>query len=354
MACTSQRRTEDRTNTARTDHADAQAWWGTGQHVESVEVGSVPVVPSPVLPDLPTDLPTWEQAWQESAFGPNGFYTLQAPEGHFRTAVTAGRAIADLVTDYIGEFLEHHQHACIDDLGAASGQLLQDIATWSDDQRLSQRICLRGFDLRPRPEGLDSRINWVCGDLHRTLAGQPAITGIAIAHELLDDLPCPIIEADSDGRARVILAQDHQAYLGPPVDSPGHEEFRHWESWAAQWWPIERSFMRCEIGLPREHLWQLIVDHVASGWALAIDYGHVKPERVAGTWDAGTCIGYRDGRAVAPRTDGHANLTAHVAMDALQASTPSGGTLRRLPMSSSMPPGMYLLATRRGSPVSPS
>ena len=291
--------------------------------------------------------PTWEQAWQVSAFGPNGFYTREAPEAHFRTAVTTGTEVLGIVTDYLTEFLQQHPFAHIDDLGAGSGQLLQDLSTWAVEQHLSDRITLRGFDLRARPAHLDPQIEWVNGDLRDVLPTMPTITGLAIAHELLDDVPCPILEADDDGRARVVLAQDHEAHLGPLLaDQPG-QEFRHWELWAATWWPIDRPHMRCEIGRPREQLWQSIVTHVDIGWALAIDYGHLKVERQAGTWDAGTCIGYRAGLAVAPRTDGQRNLTAHVAMDALQACYPKTSSLQRLSLSGTMPPGMYLLATRR-------
>lgn len=306
-------------------------------------MGSVPVVPSPNR----TDLPTWEQAWEGSAFGPGGFYRRELPESHFRTAVTSGRAIARIVIEYLRQYLQHHPHATVEDLGAGSGQLLQDLAIWSQTQGLSHRIALRGFDLRERPADLDPQIDWVRGDLREILPTRPTMTGIAIAHELLDDLPCPLLEADADGRPHVVLSQHHEPYLGPELATHRADTCSDWARWAAQWWPIDRPFMRCEIGLPRERLWQSIVRHVDHGWALAIDYGHVKEERIAGTWDAGTCIGYRQGRAMAPRTDGIRNLTAHVAMDALQASTQSASTLQRLPLTFSMPPGMYLLAAQR-------
>lgn len=283
-------------------------------------------------------------------FGADGFYRTNRPEDHFRTAVTSGTQILDLVTDYVTDVLGHHDHVWVHDFGAGSGQLLHDLHLRARDRGFANRISLRGFDLRTRPSELDPSIAWTRVDLRRALCDLPRITGVAIAHELLDDVPCPILEVGADGQPQVIMAVDDEPVASQAPTGIEATTWADWRTWAAAWWPMDRPLMRCEVGLPREHLWRAIVDHVTVGWALAVDYGHTKEERVVGTWDAGTCIGYRNGRAVAPRTDRRRNLTAHVAMDALAASTSDAGTLYPLVPSASMPPGMYLLAVPRSLP----
>lgn len=350
MSSTGEGSAEDSTHSTSTDDADPKTRRRTSRHVESVEVGSVPVVRSP-------SLPRWDQAWELSAFGPSGFYRREQPQEHFRTAVTSGRVVAQLVSNYLDALLQQYDVVQVDDLGAGSGQLLEDLLAWATARDMASRVSLRGFDLRPRPAHLDQRINWITGDLRTTLPHLAPITGVALAHELLDDLPCPILELDGDGRPHLLLAEEGEPVLGAVLDTrQDHESRQHmtaeidpellysWYRWAATWWPLERPWMRCEVGLSRDLLWTTIVEHVQSGWALAIDYGHLRSERSAGTWDGGSCIGYRRGRAVAPRADGLRNLTAHVAMDSLAAATPQGGRLQQLPVSTSVPPGMYLLA----------
>ena len=80
--------------------------------------------------------------------------------------------------------------------------------------------------------------------------------------------------------------------------------------------------MQAEIGSSRDDAWAAITGMLDAGAAVAIDYGHTRAERVAGTWDGGTLVGYRDGRVVTPVADGSCNLTAHVAIDSVAAAVP--------------------------------
>jgi SAM-dependent MidA family methyltransferase len=68
-----------------------------------------------------------------------------------------------------------------------------------------------------------------------------------------------------------------------------------------------------EIGWPRDVAWADAVSRVRRGYALAVDYGHLR----AGRPGLGTLTGFRDGRQVAPVPDGSCDVTAHVAMDAV-------------------------------------
>jgi SAM-dependent MidA family methyltransferase len=68
-----------------------------------------------------------------------------------------------------------------------------------------------------------------------------------------------------------------------------------------------------EVGRVRDLAWAALVARLASGTAVAVDYGHRRGGRPA----HGTLTAYREGAVVAPVPDGTRDLTAHVAMDSL-------------------------------------
>ena len=70
---------------------------------------------------------------------------------------------------------------------------------------------------------------------------------------------------------------------------------------------------RVEVGSARDLAWADLVARVRRGTLLAVDYGHTRGDRPA----HGTLTAYRDGALVAPVPDGSCDLTAHVAVDAL-------------------------------------
>ncbi|NUS64884.1 MAG: hypothetical protein HOQ46_14715, partial [Saccharothrix sp.] len=118
-----------------------------------------------------------------------------------------------------------------------------------------------------------------------TSALPSSVCGLLVGHEWLDAVPCPVV-------------------TGP---SP--------HPWLDRWWPVGEG-ERAEIGEPRDAAWADAVSRVARGAALAVDYGHVRADRVAGRYATGTFAAYRGGRRVEPVFDGTCDLTAHVALDA--------------------------------------
>ena len=254
-------------------------------------------------------------AWEDTLTGDRSFY--RGPEGdpyrHFATDIAGSEVIVPLVQellatagDYAGGPL------AVIDVGSGAGGLLKRLALEGTDARLI------GIDLRLRPPGLDPGIEWITGDARQVASDLRGIRGVVVAHEFLDDIPCEAVEADEDGRPRRILVDpiSRQLLLGELLDDPADL------AWLKEWWPVTRPFMRAEIGSSRDDAWATITGMLDAGAAVAIDYGHTRAERVAGTWDGGTLVGYRDGRVVTPVADGSCNLTAHVAIDSVAAAVP--------------------------------
>ena len=263
---------------------------------------------------VPDEL-TLADAWEDTLTGDRSFY--RGPEGdpyrHFATDIAGSEVIVPLVQellatagDYAGGPL------AVIDVGSGAGGLLKRLALEGTDARLI------GIDLRVRPPGLDPGIEWITGDARQVTSDLRGIRGVVVAHEFLDDIPCEAVEADEDGRPRRILVDpiSRQLLLGELLDDPADL------AWLKEWWPVTRPFMQAEIGSSRDDAWAAITGMLDAGAAVAIDYGHTRAERVAGTWDGGTLVGYRDGRVVTPVADGSCNLTAHVAIDSVAAAVP--------------------------------
>jgi SAM-dependent MidA family methyltransferase len=256
----------------------------------------------------------WERAWDSALYGAEGFFTAGAgPAAHFRTAVHAAGA---LLADALLRLAVEHGCDAVVDLGAGRGELLTAIAARPDAAGLR----VHGVDVVPRPSGLPSAIGWSAG-----LDALPdyALDGaLVVAWELLDDVPCPVLEVDDDGTARVVLVDPVNGLerLGPSAEDRDL-------AWCARWWPLDGapSGARAEIGLPRDELWAGLVGRTATGpnggVLLAVDYAHGRRGRPT----QGSLSAFRGGRAVPPVPDGSCDLTAHVALDAVAAAGERAG-----------------------------
>ena len=69
------------------------------------------------------------------------------------------------------------------------------------------------------------------------------------------------------------------------------------------------------MGRARDEAWADLVSRVDSGTLVAVDYGHTGTARPAG----GTLTAYASGQLTTPVPDGSCDLTAHVAVDTLDA-----------------------------------
>lgn len=254
-------------------------------------------------------------AWEDTLTGDRSFY--RSPYGdpyrHFATDIATSEEIVPRVQELLAIAADcPGGPLTVIDFGSGAGALLTRLANAGTDARLI------GIDLRARPPGLDPGIEWITGDARQVAGDLRGIRGVVVAHEFLDDIPCEAVEADEDGRPRRILVDpiSRELILGELLDDPADL------AWLKEWWPVTRPLVRAEIGRSRDLAWAAITGMLDAGAAVAIDYGHTRAERVAGTWDGGTLVGYRDGRVVTPVADGSCNLTAHVAIDSVAAAVP--------------------------------
>jgi SAM-dependent MidA family methyltransferase len=273
---------------------------------------------------MPDDLLPWSVAWTRASTGPGGFYRSATgrAEDHFATNVSDGPATAQRIVDIAGERLERlvtsGAAVTVTDVGSGSGRLLAQLMSVLG-RDLVTRIHWRAVDVRPRPTTIDPAVEWIVGDALGVAQSIEATAGLVIAHELLDDLPCDVLEVDDEGCLRAVLVDRRtgREELGPFV---AHDQ------WSEEWWSRREPAARIEVGRSRDEAWQAISGMVSDGLAMAIDYGHTADQRDSGEWDAGTLTAYRGGRLVPVIPDGSANITAHVAMDSCAAAVAAATT----------------------------
>lgn len=288
----------------------------------------------------------WLDEWWSAMLGPEGFWHREDPSEHFHTAVgdsadphlaaqfartlmwvarKAGPPIHRNRGPLVGAADRPAPLVGMVDLGAADGALLRAVAAEQPDWSLL------GVDVRPAPE-LPAAATWaqalwdVRASCWTTAAGRPAPAApwaeharsgplLVVAHEWLDELPCRVARRHGHDDWE-LLGPD-----GPTGATPDAEESAWLHTWAGDAEIVE-------IGLTRDRAWAAIARDLPAGSLLmAVDYGHVRETRPS----QGSLVGYRHGRLVPPVPDGHTNITAPVAIDALAAAVEHvPGTVVRL------------------------
>lgn len=281
----------------------------------------------------------WAHAWDRALYGPAGFYVSgpgarQGPAAHFRTSVHVGasfhQALADVLLG-VDAALGHPRQLDLVDVGAGRGELTVGVlhALPPDVRCRVRALCL---DVRSRPSSLADDIAWQEGVAPQSLwsARPGGVTGLILAHEWLDDVPCDVVQVDRRSRPRLVLVDDDgREHLGPAVaDREGCAAYGVDGTvalrWLHRWWPVTLPGSRAEVGVSRDRAWAGLTAHLRAGTAVAIDYGHLRAERLAGRYDTGTLSAYAGHRHVTPVPDGRCDLTAHVAVDSC-ADVSNGG-----------------------------
>jgi SAM-dependent MidA family methyltransferase len=252
----------------------------------------------------------WQAAWAEALYGDGGFYRRpEGPAGHFRTAA---HAAPGQLAAAVARLAAEAGCGTVVDVGAGRGELLRALHDGGHPP------ALHGVEVADRPPDLPGPIAW-------SHAAPRVPDALVVAWELLDVVPCPVLEVDDDGVARVVLVDPSgRERLGPPADAADL-------AWCTAWWPLEgrEPGDRVEVGRPRETTWASLVAGVAiagGGVLLAVDYGHDR----GGRPPQGSLAGFRAGRAVPPRPDGANDVTAHVALDAVAAAGEAAGATATL------------------------
>ncbi|MEU4740317.1 SAM-dependent methyltransferase [Actinosynnema sp. NPDC023658] len=219
-----------------------------------------------------------EALWREALYGPSGFFTRgEVPADHFRTAALVGPELAEallVLLERVDFALGRPARLDFVDVGAGGGELSAAVRAGASGS-LAERLVVTAVDVGPARSW--PGVRW-------TSELPSSVCGLLVGHEWLDAVPCPVVAGPSS------------------------------HPWLDRWWPVAEG-ERAEIGEPRDVAWADAVSRVR-GAALAVDYGHVRADRVAGRYAAGTFAAYRGGRRVEPVFDGSCDLTAHVALDA--------------------------------------
>lgn len=256
---------------------------------------------------------TVRAAWERALYEPDGFYRAERPADHFRTSTHASSGFAEAIIGLVRAW----GLGRVTDLGSGEGELLTHL------HRLAPDIGLAGVEVRPRPAALPDGIAWHHVD---TITARESPqewvpeSGLVIANELLDNIPCDVVEVDEHGERRLVEVDvsTSQERLGEPAGDRVNE-------WLDAWWPLTGTGARAEVGLTREAFWTLVCDQVTDGVVVAIDYGHLRATRP----EHGTLMSYRHGRATPPVYDGLHDVTAHIAADALTAAVRGELTTQR-------------------------
>jgi len=240
-------------------------------------------------------------AWQEALYGVDGFYRRQRPADHFRTSSHTSPRFAGAVV----ELARRHDLTAVCDLGAGRGELLAQI------HRLGPGLSLTGVEIGRRPEELPGGIGWE--------RGLPSgFRGLIFANELLDNIPCAVVELDGDGSPRLVEVDP-----GSGEERLGAEAGAEQLQWLTTWWPLAGRGQRAEVGLTRDALWAELCTANPQSLCIAVDYGHVAGDRPI----RGSLASYRGGVQTAVTYDGEHDITAHVAVDSVAAK--AGGSVRR-------------------------
>lgn len=274
----------------------------------------------------------WSEAMERALYGPGGFYLGPGgPAAHFRTSVHASDLFATAVVRLLREVdaaLGRPPELVFVDLAAGRGELVSAVFTQltedaQDEHGLGRRLRPVAVELAERPAELPAAIEW----LDEAPSG---LTGLVLANEYLDNVPCDLVELTEDGLRQVLVAANGSERLGP---APNPVQ----RAWLDAWWPLDTggepeaaSFdefepsRRAEVGQLRDAAWRAAVGRIERGLAVAIDYAHTRDARPP----FGTLTGYAHGRQVEPVPDGTCDITAHVALDSCAAAArpPDGWT----------------------------
>ncbi len=255
----------------------------------------------------------WEQAWRTALYGDGGFFHRpEGPSGHFRTSATSrvfAAAMHRLAAE-VDRALGHPDDFTFVDVGAGRGELLRLLAEHVPDRWRLLAVEVAARPDRPRRSHRVVRRPQLPGD--RSRPGPRAARRGALCDRR--------VPSRRRTRGRPRRSGDGRGGAGCSRRRP------RTRTGSPRWWPISEPGQRAEVGRTRDEVWRGLVDSVAAGLVVAVDYDHAREDREE--LRHGTLAAYRDGHLVPPVPDGTCDLTAHVALDACAAATPEGGWTR--------------------------
>lgn len=251
----------------------------------------------------------WEDAWARALYGPAGFYRRpEGPAGHFATSAQGLAGTGVVLAEAVLALAARHELHTVIEIAAGRGELLDRLHTASGGA-----VRLVGVDIVPRPPGLPESVEWHTSPGGAALPEELTdLTGVLVlAHEWLDVVPCPVV-------ARETTSQPwHHVEVDPTTgdERPGAAVEGTDLTWLTD--HVPDHVQRAEVGLPRDTAYTSLCARVTDGLVVAVDYGHTRQHRPVD----GTLTAYRDGVQRTPVPDGSCDLTAHVAVDTLGATS---------------------------------
>ena len=210
---------------------------------------------------------TWRAAMERALYGEDGFYLRERPSGHFRTSVGASpasprpscaRSIAGGRRARPPAAARPRRHR------RRRGRAGRPTCSRRATPRSRARLRIIGVDLAPRPAGLPEEIAWrlaVPGLDHRAGDRQRVARQRPARHRRADRRRTP---------AR------HGQRPRPATSGSGTGRRRGPTAWLDRWWPLRGLGERAEIGRPRDAAWASVIERLAGGLAIAIDYAHAR------------------------------------------------------------------------------
>ncbi|MEB3259847.1 MAG: SAM-dependent methyltransferase [Cyanobacteriota bacterium] len=270
----------------------------------------------------------------------HGFYgrgrARIGPSGDFATSPSLGDEFAALVLGQLIEWLEQlpGDRLSLLEAGPGEGQLLGQLVAGLVRQRPDLAARLEVVLLEPNPGMVDRQRQTLQGlPLPRRWASweelrRAPLTGVVIAHEVLDALPVDRLVWDGSRWCWQHVVCDPTGRLalrpGPPLDSAAMADLAPLGLPA----PAGLSPGWCTEGHPGLRPWfQSCADAVRDGVLLVIDYAMEARRYYAPQRRDGTLLAYRNQRAelnplLAP---GEMDLTAHLCLETTQRAAAAAG-----------------------------
>lgn len=261
------------------------------------------------------------------------------PQGDFVTSPSLGPDFAALLARQLVAWLEalqprHRQRLSLVETGPGEGQLALDLARWIAVERpeLAERLELVLVEPNPGMVERQRLLLRSCPLPHRwacfaDLAAAP-LTGVVLAHEVLDALAVDRIVADGSlwRRERVVLHGDGiRLEPGEPLEPDALAQLA--ALGLAEPGPQRASGWCSELHPGLEPWLQACAGALGHGQLLVIDYAHEAWRYYAPQRANGTLLAYRAQVAQADplRSPGCWDITAHLCLESLQAAAERSG-----------------------------
>lgn len=254
-----------------------------------------------------------------------GFYTdpARGPGADYETSPALTPAFGSLVSrqlETMWRALYEPEKFTVLEAGGGRGDLAAAVFDSSPELPLEWIFVERSSRVRTSQErrfGKSSQVAW-----QSSLDDGPAVVGVVLANEVLDNFPVHLCEVSPDGVCEVLIDSREDQFievLRPPSSPSLAAEMQE---------PAGHLVIgdRFELGLGLRAWCDEASAALRQGYLLVIDYGDTSPAIWTGR-PSGTLVSYRNEQLTTDVLEdpGHADITAHVNFSRLVTGTKSAG-----------------------------